>query len=101
MIQHVEQDGQTKYSADSALSKKIALLLKKANIKAKRGVGFYTLRRTAATLAAKSGDPFAVQTLLGHTDLKMASVYVQDVSEQTDRSLNNSRKLLLQEKEQK
>jgi len=40
---------------------------------------------TAATVAARSGDPFAVQRLLGHVDLKMATRYVQDVSEQTDR----------------
>jgi integrase len=33
---------------------------------------FYTLRRTAATIAARSGDPFAVQRLLGHADLQMA-----------------------------
>ena len=29
------------------------------------GTGFYTLRRTAATIAARSGDPFAVQWLRG------------------------------------
>jgi integrase len=67
-----------------------------ASIGAEKGVGFYTLRRTAATLAARSGDPFAVQRLLGHADLKMASVYVQDVSEQTDRVINNTRKLIIQ-----
>ena len=49
-----------------------------------KGTGFYALRRTAATMAAKSGDPFAVQRLLGHVDLTMATIYVQDVSEQTE-----------------
>ena len=67
---------------------------KKAAIKTKKGVGFYTLRRTAATLTAKSGDPFAVQRLLGHANLKMATTYIQDVSEQTDKAINNSRKLI-------
>ena len=62
-----------------------------------QGVGFYTLRRIAATLAARSGDPFAVQRLLGHANLKMATTYVQDVSEQTDRVINNSRKLIIQD----
>ena len=53
--------------------------------------GFYALRRTAATIAARSGDPFAVQRLLGHADLQMATRYVQDVSEQTDKVIENSR----------
>lgn len=52
----------------------------------------YTLRRTAATMAVRSGDPFAVQRLLGHVDLTMATRYVQDVSEQTDKVMDNSRK---------
>jgi integrase len=63
-----------------------------------KGIGFYTLRRTAATLAARSGDPFAVQRLLGHADLQMATRYVQDVSAQTDRVIENSRKYLCAEK---
>jgi integrase len=70
--------------------------LKKAKINAAKGTGFYTLRRTAATLAARSGDPFAVQGLLGHVDLTMATRYVQDVSEQTDRVIGSSRKYVLQ-----
>ena len=72
-------------------------LMKEAGIDKGKGVGFYTLRRTAATLAARSGDPFAVQKLLGHADLKMAATYVQDVSEQTDRVINNTRKLIIQD----
>jgi hypothetical protein len=32
-----------------------------------------------------------VQRLLGHADLQMATRYVQDVSEQTDRVIENSR----------
>ena len=61
-----------------------------------KGTGFYTLRRTAATIAARSGDPFAVQRLLGHADVKMAARYVQDVSAQTDRVIENSRNLFMQ-----
>jgi len=61
--------------------------MKKIGIKAPKGTGFYTLRRTAATIAARSGDPFAVQKLLGHVDLTMTTRYVQDVSEQTDSNL--------------
>ena len=91
------KDGVVKYSSDNFISKKFSKLLKKADIEVERGVGFYTLRRTAATLAARSGDPFAVQRLLGHADLKMATTYVQDVSEQTDRVINNTRKLIIQD----
>lgn len=87
--------GKEKCTKDDAISKQFSKLLKKAGIKTEKGVGFYTLRRTAATLAARSGDPFAVQKLLGHADLRMASVYVQDVSEQTDRVVNSMRKLII------
>jgi integrase len=95
-IESKNKNGTVKYANDSALSKKFSKLLKKANIKTEKGVGFYTLRRTAATLAARSGDPFAVQRLLGHSDLKMATTYVQDVSEQTDKVINNSRNFIIQ-----
>ena len=61
-----------------------------------KGADFYSLRRTAATLTTRSGDPFAVQRLLGHADFQMATTYVQDVSEQTDRAINNTRKLIIQ-----
>jgi len=91
------KDGKEKFTKEDAVSKQFSKLLKKAKLKFEKGVGFYTLRRTAATLAARSGDPFAVQRLLGHADLKMASTYVQDVSEQTDRVVNNMRKLIIQD----
>jgi len=96
-VRTVGKDGIEKYTEDNAISKSFAKLLKKAKIKTEKGVGFYTLRRTAATNAAKSKDPFAVQRLLGHTDLKMAATYVQDVSEQTDRVINDMRKLIIQD----
>jgi len=91
-----DSSGRDKYTKDNAVSKQFCKLMKQAGIKKQKGVGFYTLRRTAATLAARSGDPFAVQKLLGHADLKMATTYVQDVSEQTDRVVNNMRELIIQ-----
>ena len=97
IIQRVDKFGNEKITNEDAVSKHFSKLLKKAGIKAEKGVGFYTLRRTAATLAARSGDPFAVQNLLGHADLKMATTYVQDVSDQTDRVVNNMRKLMIQD----
>jgi integrase len=47
-------------------------------------------------MAARSGGPFAVQRLLGHVDLTMATRYVQDVSDQTDRVVENSRPYVIQ-----
>jgi len=86
-----EADGDGKYTTVNFVTSRFSKLLRKAKIHAPKGTGFYTLRRTAATLAARSGDPFAVQRLLGHVDLQMATRYVQDVSEQTDRVIENSR----------
>jgi len=97
IIETHDDNGVVKYSRVDSVSTEFSKLLKKAGIKTEKGVGFYTLRRTAATMAARSGDPFAVQKLLGHADLKMATVYVQDVSEQTDRVINNMRKLIIQD----
>ena len=91
------KDGKEKYKKTNNVSKEFSKLMKRTGVKMEKGVGFYTLRRTAATLTARSGDPFAVQRLLGHADLKMATTYVQDVSEQTDRAINNTRKLIIQD----
>ncbi len=97
IVKGVGKGGKEKYKKTNNVSKEFSKLMKRAGIKMEKGVGFYTLRRTAATLTARSGDPFAVQRLLGHADLKMATTYVQDVSEQTDRAINNTRKLIIQD----
>jgi integrase len=95
-IGSTKKDGTEKHTKDDAVAKEFSKLMKKAGIDAPKGVGFYTLRRTAATVAANSGDPFAVQKLLGHPNVKMASTYVQNISEQTDRVIDNSRKILVE-----
>jgi hypothetical protein len=46
-------------------------------------------------MAARSGDPFAVQRLRGHANLLMATRYVQDVSKQTDEVIEKSRTYLM------
>jgi len=92
---HTNKDGSTKYSNTNLVTSRFCKLMKKAKISAPEGTGFYTLRRTAATVAARSGDPFAVQRLLGHANLKMATRYVQDVSKQTDRVIEGSRKYVI------
>lgn len=93
-IESIRPDGIRKCTNDNALSKEFAKLLKKAGIETDKGVGFYTLRRTAATWAARSGDPFAVQKLLGHADANIACTCVQNVSEQTDKAIRNSRRFI-------
>lgn len=95
-VKAVGKDGKEKYTKANTVSKEFSKLIKKAGIRTQKGVGFYTLRRTAATLAATSGDPFAVQKLLGHADVKMASTYVQNISEQTDRVVSKSRQIIVQ-----
>ena len=71
-IRGVDKHGREKYTKEDAVTKQFSKLLEKAEIKTEKGVGFYTLRRTAATMTAKSGDPFAVQRLLGHANLKLS-----------------------------
>jgi integrase len=96
-VRSIGKDGKEKILIKNSVSKEFSKLMEKTNIDLGKGAGFYTLRRTAATLAAGSGDPFAVQKLLGHADVKMASTYVQNISEQTDRVVKNSRKLIIQD----
>lgn len=88
--------GTEKYINLNIITTKFSRLVKKTGLNVPKGTGFYSLRRTAATIAARSGDPFAVQRLLGHADLTMATRYVQDVSTQTDKVVDNSRKFILQ-----
>ncbi|MFB0524861.1 MAG: tyrosine-type recombinase/integrase [Phycisphaerae bacterium] len=90
--------GEREYISVNRITQTFSRLMKKVRIHAPKGTGFYALRRTAATMAARSGDPFAVQRLLGHVDLTMATRYVQDVSEQTDRVIKNSRQYVIQGK---
>ena len=90
-----KNNGNREYTSINRITPTFSRLMKKVGICAPKGTGFYTLRRTAATMAARSGDPFAVQRLLGHVDLQMATRYVQDVSEQTDRVIENSRQYVI------
>jgi integrase len=85
-----------KYTTLNTITTNFSRLIKKSGLGVPKGTGFYSLRRTAATIAARSGDPFAVQRLLGHADLQMATRYVQNVSKQTDRVIQNSRMYVCQ-----
>jgi len=88
--------GNGKHTTLNTITTKFSRLIRKSGLDVPKGTGFYSLRRTAATIAARSGDPFAVQRLLGHADLQMATRYVQDVSKQTDRVIENSRMYVCQ-----
>jgi integrase len=81
---------------DKPLTREFKKLMTKAGIATEKGTGFYTLRRTAATIAAGTGDVFAVQSILGHADLAMASTYVQKnrLTPQTDRAIEHAQKWL-------
>jgi len=95
MLVKPDGNGNGKYTTLNLITTKFSRLIKKSSLDVPKGTGFYALRRTAATIAARSGDPFAVQRLLGHADLQMATRYVQDVSKQTDRVIENSRKYII------
>jgi len=88
-------NGNGKYTTLNTITTKFSRLIRKSGLDVPKGTGFYSLRRTAATIAARSGDPFAVQRLLGHADLQMATRYVQNVSAQTDRVIEKSRMYLI------
>ena len=88
-------NGQEKYCPLNSITTKFSRLTKRARLDVPKGTSFYALRRTAATMAARSGDPFAVQRLLGHANLLMATRYVQDVSKQTDEVIAKSREYVL------
>jgi len=91
-----KSNGEREYTSVNRVTPTFSRPMKKVGIHAPKGTGFYALRKTAATMAARSGDPFAVQRLLGHVDLTMTTRYVQDVSEQTDRVIENSRRFLIE-----
>ena len=90
-----KSNGERKYTPVNRVTPTFSRLMKKVRMQVPKGTGLCSVRRTAATMAARSGDPFAVQRLLGHVDLTMATRYVQDVSEQTDRVIENSRKYVI------
>jgi integrase len=88
-------DGEREYMSINRITPTFSRLMKKVRLHVPKGTGLSALCRTAATMSARSRDPFAVQRLLGHVDLTMATRYVQDVSEQSDRVIENSRRHVL------
>jgi integrase len=52
-ICQLNKDGSCKYSNINLVTSRFCKLMKKAGIQAPKGTGFYSLRRTAATVAAQ------------------------------------------------
>jgi integrase len=61
--------------AIDAIQKQFRNLLKGLGINGRRGLGFYSLRHTLATIGMEFGDRDAVASLLGHSDPTMLSNY--------------------------
>ena len=55
-----KSNGERKYLSVNRITPTFSRLMKKVRIHPPKGTGFYALRRTAATMTARSGDPFAV-----------------------------------------
>ena len=65
-----------------ALSGRFRRLLKKLEINSRRGLGFYALRHTSATIASEAKDPQAVGALLGHIDPSQSAAYIESISDE-------------------
>jgi integrase len=76
----IPNDASRKYTTVNTITSMFSRRLKKTKINTLNGTGFYTLCRTAATPAIRSGCLFAIQMPLGHINLGMTTRYAQDVS---------------------
>jgi integrase len=92
----IDGSGKEMYTITNLITTKFRRLIIKAGLSVPKGTGFYTLRRTAVTLTARSGALFTVPRLLDHANLTMATRYVQDYSVKLDRVIENSRQFLIQ-----
>lgn len=57
------------------VSRDFSKLLRALHINGRRGLGFYSLRHTFATVALQTGDRDAVKSLMGHADGDILSAY--------------------------
>ena len=66
--------------ADSPVSKEFRKLADATGVY-RRGLSFYTLRHTFATVAGETRDQVAVNAAMGHVDTSMAGVYREHISD--------------------
>ncbi|MDA0810862.1 MAG: hypothetical protein O3C21_00505 [Verrucomicrobia bacterium] len=74
-------DSWYKDSKATPLSAEFRKLLNKTGLY-RRGLGFYSLRRTFETIAGSTGDQIATNLIMGHADQSMAAVYRQRVDDE-------------------
>jgi len=65
----------TEKSRTDSVSRSFGQLLRKLKINGRRGLGFYSLRHTFATIGLQTGDRDAVRALMGHIENDMLATY--------------------------
>ena len=75
-----ENEDPSKRVAIDAITQQFGKLVKKLLVNGKRN--FYCLRRGFETVAGESLDQVAVDSIMGHTDNSMASLYRQGISDE-------------------
>ena len=68
-------------SYGTAITHEMDKLLKQLKLK-RRGISFYTLRHTFATIAGESRDQVAVNSIMGHVDPSVAAHYREHISDE-------------------
>jgi integrase len=71
-----------KDTSENPVSREVGNLLKKLEINARKGLGFYTLRHTFRTVADEAKDQPAADYIMGHEVPHMSSVYRETISDE-------------------
>jgi integrase len=71
-----------KFVTINAVARRFDPIVKKLGINGRKGLGFYTLRHTFATIAGESRDQVAVNAIMGHVDSSMAGAYRERISDE-------------------
>ena len=72
------------------LSPRFSRLLKRLKINGRRGLGFYALRHTHATIGGEAKDPDAVRATMGHADDSMTANYQHGISDERLRAVTDA-----------
>ena len=78
VARHVKAE--VKEVIDSPITKEFRKLLDDLDLH-RKGLGFYTLRHVHRTIADRSRDRIACDSIMGHVDSTMAGVYVEAVED--------------------